>query len=107
MEIVSLPCIHVQKSLLWLILLKNYCDLRRLILGVTFNMLEHSSGKYLYTIRSANGVIVENLQVYGKTRSEADKKIQQMYMRCEIMSCNLIEDVRTRVPHLKMQWVRP
>lgn len=43
--------------------------------------------KYLYTIRSVNGVVVKNLQVYGKTRPEADDKIAQMYRRCEILSC--------------------
>lgn len=66
------------------------------------------SGKYLYTIRSANGVLVENLQIYGKTRSEADEKIRQMYWRCEIISCNMVsKDSKARTPHIKMQWVRP
>ena len=74
---------------------------------MTLKMLEHNSGKYLYTIRSANGVLVENLQVYGKSRTEADNKIRQMYLRCDIISCGLIEDLRSRVPNLKMNWVRP
>jgi hypothetical protein len=65
------------------------------------------SGKYLYTIRSANGVLVENLQVFGKSRTEADEKIRQMYWRCEIISCDIVKDLKARAPHIKMQWVRP
>jgi hypothetical protein len=68
----------------------------------------NASGKFLYTIRSANGVLVENLQIYGKTRSEADEKIRQMYWRCEIISCNMVsKESKARTPHIKMQWVRP
>lgn len=69
-----------------------------------------SSGKYLYTIRSANDVIVENLQVYGKSRSDADKKIRQMYWRCEILSCDMVvkSDAKAAaIPQVKMQWIRP
>lgn len=69
----------------------------------------NTPGKFLYTIRSANGVLVENLQIFGKSRSEADEKIRQMYWRCEIISCDILKvsDSKTRVPHIKMQWVRP
>ncbi len=63
-------------------------------------------GKFLYTIRSANGVLVENLQIFGKTRSEADEKIRQMYWRCEIISCDMVKDAKARLPHIKMQWMR-
>ncbi len=52
-------------------------------------------GKYLFVIRSANGVIVKNLQIYGKTRQEADEKIRQMYRRCEVISCELVENPKT------------
>ncbi len=64
------------------------------------------SGKYLYTIRSANGVLVENLQVYGKSRAEADEKIRQMYWRCEILQCDIVQPQHGRTPNIKMQWVR-
>lgn len=75
--------------------------------GVTLMKMEHRSGKYLYSIRCANGVLVENLQVFGKSRSEADQKIRQMYWRCDILSCCMVTDLDTRAPNLKMQWVRP
>lgn len=55
--------------------------------------------KYLYTIRSANGVIVKNLQVYGKTQEDADKKIMQMYRFCEILSCEPLSTYKTTNPN--------
>jgi hypothetical protein len=69
----------------------------------------NTPGKFLYTIRSANGVLVENLQIFGKSRSEADDKIRQMYWRCEIISCDIVtvKDPKVRSPQIKMQWVRP
>lgn len=54
------------------------------------------SGKYLYTIRSANGVIVKNLRIYGKSRTDADEKIHQMYRRCEILHCELSDQIKSR-----------
>jgi hypothetical protein len=78
-----------------------------LVPGWVNSIMAKRSGKYLYSIRSANGVLVENLQVYGKSRAEADEKIRQMYWRCEILSCKLVADLDARAPNLKMQWVRP
>jgi hypothetical protein len=52
-------------------------------------------------------VLVENLQIFGKSRNEADAKIRQMYWRCEILSCSLVADLSARAPNLKMQWLRP
>lgn len=48
------------------------------------------AGKYHYRIRSANGVVINNLHIYGKSRADADEKIQNMYRRCEILSCQLV-----------------
>jgi hypothetical protein len=42
--------------------------------------------KYLYQIRSRNGAIVDNLQIYGRTEDEARVKLNQMYHHCEILS---------------------
>ena len=41
--------------------------------------------KYIYQIRSCNGVIVNNLQIYGRTEEEARQKLEQMYRNCEIL----------------------
>lgn len=41
--------------------------------------------KYMYKIRSRNGAIVSNLQIYGRTEQEARNKLEQMYRHCEII----------------------
>jgi hypothetical protein len=41
--------------------------------------------KYVYQIRSRNGVVVNNLQIYGHTEVEARQKLEQMYRNCEVL----------------------
>jgi len=41
--------------------------------------------KYVYQIRSRNGVVVNHLQIYGHTEAEAREKLMQMYHNCEIL----------------------
>jgi len=41
--------------------------------------------KYVYQIRSRNGVVVNHLQIYGHTEEEAREKLMQMYRNCEIL----------------------
>lgn len=45
--------------------------------------------KYIFQIRSRNGVIVNNLQIYGHTEEEARQKLEQMYRYCEVISTSL------------------
>jgi hypothetical protein len=46
--------------------------------------------KYVYQIRSRNGAIVDNLQIYGRTEEEAKRKLQQMYRNCEILDTRIV-----------------
>ncbi len=55
--------------------------------------------KYAYTIRTANGVVIKNLQVIGATQAETDIKINQMYRHCEIMSCEQMVFYKTANPN--------
>ena len=45
--------------------------------------------KYIYQIRSRNGVIVNNLQIYGRTEEEARQKLEQMYRNCEVLESGI------------------
>jgi hypothetical protein len=45
--------------------------------------------KYVYQIRSRNGVVVNNLQIYGATEEDARKKLEKMYQHCEILSVGI------------------
>lgn len=42
--------------------------------------------KYVFQIRSRNGAVVDNLQIYGQNADEARRKLNQMYVHCEILS---------------------
>jgi hypothetical protein len=50
-----------------------------------------SRTKYIYRIRSRNGAIVENLQIYGKDAEDAKRKLMQMYINCEILEEKVLQ----------------
>ena len=43
--------------------------------------------KYTFRIRASTGMLVENLNVHGRDRAEAEKKLGQVYRNCEILDC--------------------
>lgn len=45
--------------------------------------------KYVFQIRSRNGAIVDNLQIYGRDENDAIRKLQQMYPHCEILDSRI------------------
>jgi len=42
--------------------------------------------KYIFQIRSRNGVVVDNLKIHGLSSEDARRKLQKMYTKCEILS---------------------
>jgi hypothetical protein len=53
--------------------------------------------KYVYQIRSRNGAIVDNLQIYGRSEDEAKRKLRQMYLNCEILDSRVLAPERTGI----------
>jgi hypothetical protein len=47
--------------------------------------------KFGFKIRTRSGLPVDNLMVQARDRDEAEKKISQMYMHCEILECKEIQ----------------
>jgi hypothetical protein len=43
------------------------------------------STKYGFRIRTRNGSVVENLLIFGKDEPDAERKLRQIYMGCEIL----------------------
>jgi len=43
--------------------------------------------KYTFRIRTRTGMVVENLNVQGRDRAEAERKLNQVYRHCEILEC--------------------
>jgi hypothetical protein len=43
--------------------------------------------KYAFRIKTRLGVLVDNLMIHGRDEIDAQKKLRQMYPRCEIVDC--------------------
>ena len=41
--------------------------------------------KYKFRIRTRNGLVVDKLVIHGRTQADAERKLRQMYPRCEIV----------------------
>lgn len=44
-----------------------------------------SNTKYGFRIRTRSGAIVDNLLIFGRDAPEAERKLRQMYIGCEIL----------------------
>lgn len=47
--------------------------------------------KFGFRIRTRSGLPVDNLVVHARDRAEAERKISQMYMHCEIIECKQLQ----------------
>lgn len=47
--------------------------------------------KFALKIRTRSGLPVDNLVVHARDQAEAERKITQMYMHCEILECRQIQ----------------
>jgi hypothetical protein len=43
--------------------------------------------KFGFRIRTRSGLPVDNLIVHARSQAEAERKISQMYLHCEILEC--------------------
>lgn len=43
--------------------------------------------KFGFRIKTRGGMLVENLQVTARDRAEAERKLEQIYHRCEVIEC--------------------
>jgi hypothetical protein len=47
--------------------------------------------KFGFRIRTRSGLPVDNLVVHARDQAEAEKRISQMYLHCEILDCKQIQ----------------
>ena len=47
--------------------------------------------KFGFRIRTRSGLPVDNLVVQARDQAEAERKISQMYMHCEIIECKQMQ----------------
>lgn len=48
-------------------------------------MIAPPMSKFGFRIRTRHGLIVENLLIQGRDESDAERKLRQMYLHCEIL----------------------
>ena len=46
--------------------------------------------KFGFKIRTRSGLPVDNLIVHARDQAEAERKIAQMYLHCEILECKAL-----------------
>ena len=43
--------------------------------------------KFGFKIKTRGGMVVDNLQIAARDRAEAERKVGQIYQRCEVIDC--------------------
>jgi len=49
--------------------------------------------KFGFRIQTSTGTTVENLVIHGIDQEQAEAKLRQMYHRCTILECRIVDDV--------------
>lgn len=47
--------------------------------------------KYDFSLTTRDGQKVDSVQIYGRDEADAERKLRQMYMHCEITQCRTVE----------------
>ena len=47
--------------------------------------------KFNFSLTTRDGQKVESVQIYGKDMADAERKLRQMYIHCEVTDCKTIE----------------
>jgi hypothetical protein len=49
--------------------------------------------KYGFKVRTRSGMVVDNLTFAARDRSEAERKVTQIYQHCEILDCRELQQM--------------
>jgi hypothetical protein len=62
--------------------------------------------RFRFNIRTFHGLTVDRLMIHGRDQADAERKLRQMYQRCEIIECNELPDAYrlpgTGLPHRRL-----
>jgi len=45
--------------------------------------------KFGFAIKTRDGQVVESLSIAGQNQADAERKLRQMYMQCEVLRCSM------------------
>lgn len=49
--------------------------------------------KFGFRIRTSTGTTVDNLVIQGADQEQAENKLRQMYRRCSILECRIVDEL--------------
>ena len=50
-----------------------------------------STTKFGFRIRTRQGLVVEHLMIHGRNEADAERKLRQMYLHCEILERSVMQ----------------
>jgi hypothetical protein len=50
-----------------------------------------STTKFGFRIRTRQGLVVEHLMIHGRDEADAERKLRQMYLHCEILERSVMQ----------------
>jgi hypothetical protein len=50
--------------------------------------------KYGFRIRTRTGMVVDNLTIHGRDEPDAERKLRQMYLHCQVLECRAVGGAR-------------
>jgi len=54
--------------------------------------------KYGFRIRTRTGMVVDNLTIHGRDEADAERKLRQMYLHCQVLECRTVGGSRNADP---------
>ncbi len=48
--------------------------------------------RFRFQIRTLRGLTIDRLVIHGRDQADAERKLRQMYPRCQVQSCVALED---------------
>ena len=52
--------------------------------------LGNGTVKYGFRIRTRTGMVVDNLTIHGRDEADAERKLRQMYLHCQVLECRTV-----------------
>jgi hypothetical protein len=49
-----------------------------------------STVKYGFRIKTRTGMVVDNLTIHGRDEADAERKLRQMYLHCQVLECRAV-----------------
>ncbi len=63
--------------------------------------------KFGFRIRTRHGLVVEHLMIHGRDQADAERKLRQMYLHCEILERCIMQPAMMQPTSVPLATVQP